>query len=276
MQIKDKIKDAFGKNRQQRLTALALLIIVNVLLTAGVFAYFHSSDFVTNRITAEQTPPEQPLPDERTSVILKEPQWYEKGMEKASAFEPGMTIEKNPYAYNDGESDIYVRIKMTISVEASQNVNLSDENVNNPEIKKLSQTEVRDKILKSLMLSDGKTPLVASVDAGGNIEINHSLFSSKTAVPCDYAVEKDSNDNFTYYFYFVKQAQPAIDTNEMIVLHPNESSAELFNYVDIPIYKKDYLGVFDQEYQITLIAEAVPVKSCNENTVAEYKRVFAN
>ena len=274
MQIKDKLKNAFGKNRQQRLTALALLIIVNVLLTTGVFAYFHSSDFVTNRITAEQTPPEQPLPDERTSVILKEPQWYEKGMEKASAFEPGMTIEKNPYAYNDGESDIYVRIKMTISVEESQNENLNAVTANDSEIRKLSATEVRDRILKSLMLSDGKTPLVATIDSDGEIEINHSLFSSETAVPCDYAVEKESD--FTYYFYFVNQAQTAVDTSEMIVLHPEESSAELFCYVDIPVYKKDYLGVFDQGYEITLIAEAVPVKSCNGNTVAEYKRVFAS
>ena len=36
-----------------------------------------------------------------------------------------------------------------------------------------------------------------------------------------------------------------------------------------------FLGVFDQNYQIQLIAEAVPVESCQNNTVSEYKRVSA-
>ena len=34
--------------------------------------------------------------------------------------------------------------------------------------------------------------------------------------------------------------------------------ADLFDYVAVPIYKEDYLGVFDQPYTITVQAEGIP------------------
>jgi len=115
MQIKDKIKNAFGKNRRQKLTSIASLIIVNVLVAAGVFAYFSSSDAVTNRLSAEHP-----------SVALEEPQWYTKGIRKAEASEPGMTIEKDPYAWNDDDIPIYVRIRMDVSVNTTGKHDLAD------------------------------------------------------------------------------------------------------------------------------------------------------
>ena len=248
--------------KRQILTTISIGFLAISFACIGIFAYLHSEDTVTNRLAAHHP-----------SVALAEPQWYAQGMKKAEASEPGMLIEKNPYAWNDGDIDIYVRIKMEISVTESQNKNLSD-TAEGSEIGKLSAVEVRNKILCALTLNDGKTPLVTSIDNDGNIAINHSMFNCESAEQCDYAVEKV--DDFTYYFYFVKNAvTDNLDSSELIILHPNENSAELFNYVNIPIYKKDYLGVFDQNYQIQLIAEAVPVESCQNNTVSEYKRVSA-
>lgn len=251
-------------NNKIKKSAVLTIATASILITALTMAYFVSSDAVTNRLNAQHP-----------SVELLEPKWYSDGMNLANASEPGMLIDKNPYARNNGKIDIYVRIKMKISVSQSQNKNLS-ENAENPEIRKLSALEVRNRILKSLVLNDKKTLLVNSIDENGNIIINHSLFQCDITPFCDYAVEKAEDDDFTYYFYFVKQSLNSIDNSELIVLHPDECSAELFNYVDIPIYKKDYLGVFDQNYEITLIAEAVPTASCETNTVAEYKRVVTS
>jgi hypothetical protein len=56
----------------------------------------------------------------------------------------------------------------------------------------------------------------------------------------------------------------------MKLVKPQESTKELFNHIDIPVYKKDYFGVFDQPYNITLEAEGVPASNYpNGLTAAE-------
>ncbi len=235
----------------------------SILITALTMAYFVSSDTVTNRLNAQHP-----------SVELLEPKWYSDGMNLANASEPGMLIDKNPYARNNGKIDIYVRIKMQLSVIRSQNQNLASpatpENPN--EIYQLSAEQVRDRILQAIRMKDHSTPLITDIKSNSEIEICHNMFQCDMTDICDYAVEKSEEEN-TYYFYFVKRALSSVEDSELIVLHPDECSAELFNYIDIPILKKEYLGVFDQDYQIILTAEAVPVESCNNNTIAEFKRL---
>ena len=256
MQIKDKIKNAFGKNRRQKLTSIASLVIVNVLVAAGVFAYFSSSDAVTNRLSAEHP-----------SVALEEPQWYAKGMRKAEASEPGMTIEKDPYAWNNGDIPIYVRIKMEIDVGSTRTGNLQGSNaiIEKNEIKNLTDEEMKCRILSALMLENGE-PLFTSIsDTNGSAAENHPDFILHQA----YIDENDTEnkiDKFTYYFYYVDSQE------KLIVLNPKEETTRLFNYMDIPVLKKYYLGVFDQDYSIRLTAEGIPVAAFNEkdNTIENF------
>ncbi len=55
---------------------------------------------------------------------------------------------------------------------------------------------------------------------------------------------------------------------------PYESTMELFQRVDIPEYKKDYLGVFDLPYKITVQAEGIPVGNNAEMLVDDVKAEF--
>ena len=95
----------FHGNKRQMLTATALVFIVYVLLLAGIFSYYHSEDTVTNKYIAKNT-----------SVKLLEPEWDTVGQNKAKASEPGMIIPKNPYARNEGQNNLYIRLKMTLSL----------------------------------------------------------------------------------------------------------------------------------------------------------------
>ena len=105
------IRGFLAKNKRQKLTILAVGFIVYVLALSGIFSYFHGSDAVTNRISAAQG-----------SVTIQEPNWDSTGQYKARASEPGMKIEKDPSGYNNGQVDLYIRLKMTIELS-----NLSNE-----------------------------------------------------------------------------------------------------------------------------------------------------
>jgi hypothetical protein len=73
------------------------------------------------------------------------------------------------------------------------------------------------------------------------------------------------NEKTVYYFYYTGE-----NSDTMKLVKPQESTKELFNHIDIPVYKKDYFGVFDQPYNITLEAEGVPASNYpNGLTAAE-------
>lgn len=79
-----------------------------------------------------------------------------------------------------------------------------------------------------------------------------------------------------YYFYYTNGKKSDENADMMEIVKPNESTKELFNHIDIPIYKKDYLGVFDQPFNITLEAEGIPVGSETTLTVEAAKIHFAS
>ncbi len=239
MQIKDKIKNAFGKNRRQKLTFTASLIIVNVLVAAGVFAYFSSSDAVTNRLTAEHP-----------SIALIEPAWDSEGQYMAKKSEPGMNIPKDPKAYNDGDISEYCRIRMTVTVENDSNPLLAGSEYNRDAKKRLYS------VINAIFWDEDNTEKF--------IEINNDLTINKLNNPnFRLATQNESNleangkydgsRSVTYYFYYTG------GSDTMQVRHPDEETEELFNYVNIPVYKADYLGVFDLKYNIELQAEALPL-----------------
>ena len=225
MQIKDKIKDAFGKNRRQKLTSVASLVIVNVLVAAGVFAYFSSSDAVTNRLSAEHS-----------SVALIEPAWDSKGGAMAHKSEPGMNIPKNPKAKNDSNISEYCRISMTVTASAEECII--------PIVHAICMSE--DVNNRLMILNDNFT-----IKSFGNSAFAYDNNEIKIA---------GNKKSITYYFYYVD------DSGKMQILQPDEETPSLFEFINIPVYKADYYGVFDRKYYITLQAEAVPAVLFEDGT----------
>ena len=219
--------------KRQLITAAAAFFIVYVLLMSGIFSYFHSKDSVTNHMNAKGG-----------SVTIYEPSWDSSGQFKAKASEPGMKIEKDPYGYNNGQSDVFIRLKMTID---TSNYTAKNETyaVNFPDDKSKRTAA----ILSAIKLENGD-PLI-----NGTVTNNPDFIMSAVV----------ENEKTVYYFYYTGE-----NSDTMKLVKPQESTKELFNHIDIPVYKKDYFGVFDQPYNITLEAEGVPASNYpNGLTAAE-------
>jgi hypothetical protein len=219
--------------KRQLITAAAAFFIVYVLLMSGIFSYFHSKDSVTNRMNAKGG-----------SVTIYEPSWDSSGQFKAKASEPGMKIEKDPYGYNNGQSDVFIRLKTTID---TSNYTAKNETyaVNFPDDKSKRTAA----ILSAIKLENGD-PLI-----NGTVTNNPDFIMSAVV----------ENEKTVYYFYYTGE-----NSDTMKLVKPQESTKELFNHIDIPVYKKDYFGVFDQPYNITLEAEGVPASNYpNGLTAAE-------
>lgn len=258
MWLKTFIKEVFQKNKRQKLTLLSALFVLYALEFVGVFSYFRGSDVVTNRFNAKHG-----------SVTIQEPLWNGTGESMARDSEPGMHIPKNPSGVNNGQMNLYIRIKMTIKLEKYSG-NLTGSDQNDGDVGIPSDEKRLKSIVNAIRLDNGENFI--TLNTNGNIK--------------DWTIEKCNNKNFTYdpdnmsdtndelvfYFYYT-----AGDTNGndsvMRMVYPESATAELFQYVEIPIYKKDYLGVFDQKYYIVLQAEGIPAKSFkNAPTIDEYKK----
>lgn len=214
-----------NSGKRQKLTMLFSVFIVYIMLLSGIFAYFQSKDEVTNRFTAPNG-----------AVDIQEPLWDNKGQYKAKASEPGMTIEKNPSGVNTGQVDVYIRLVMTVDASTFNSRNETyDASYHYAESVRVSS------ILDHIKLADGDTFLNAA-----QTETQNTKFVMDTKTDPD-------TGKITYYFYYTGD-----DATQMQIVKPGERTDDLFDHIDIPILKKDYFGVFDQPYDITLIAEGVP------------------
>lgn len=254
----------FHGNKRQMLTAAALVFIVYVLLLAGIFSYYHSEDAVTNKYIAKNT-----------SVKLLEPEWDAVGQNKAKASEPGMLIPKNPYAKNEGQNNLYIRLKMTISLGRF------DSNGRTPEYAADFNNNDRrlNSILNAIKMLNGNTtsPLFGFDNPSAQIE-NWTL--KDECYNLDYYMENKGkrilNDGTTeqvFYFYYVNKPKNG-ENSEMRIVKPQEETAELFDQLEIPVLKKDYLGVFDQSYIINIEAQAVTVNPAESSAVSVQKNNF--
>lgn len=210
----EKLKRIFGKTRRQRFTAVAVFVSAGILLAVGVFAYFNSSDMVTNRFQSGLL-----------SLAIAEPAWDETGKEKAKTSLPGMEIEKDPRGVNDGEGDMYVRIRVTIrTTDAAQDAS---------------------KILQALSFQNVRLWNAAAE--------NNSTNSSFWGV-------KDTKEKNSYLFYYCDTK----NGNKMISVPPSGETAVLFDEVIIPKLKPEYKDTFDHNYTIELVAEGLPVTQFGE------------
>jgi hypothetical protein len=76
-----------------------------------------------------------------------------------------------------------------------------------------------------------------------------------------------------FYFYYVNKPKNG-ENSEMRIVKPQEETAELFDQLEIPVLKKDYLGVFDQNYIINIEAQAVTVNPAESSAVSVQKNNF--
>ena len=231
------VNKMFHGNKRQMITVGAALFIVYVLLLSGIFSYFHSEDAVTNRLDAKSG-----------AVTIQEPAWDSTGQYKAEASEPGMKIEKDPSGYNNGQVDLYIRLKMTIKADI-----FTSKNETYDAGYYYRETDRINAILDQIKLANNNSFLNAERTATANTN-----FIMDTA---------EENGKTVYYFYYTGE-----NADTMKIVKPKESTKELFDHIDIPIYKKDYLGVFDQPYDIILEAEGIPAANYPDGlTVDEAK-----
>lgn len=245
-------------HKRQLMTVLALTVVIYVFAGVGIFSYYQSKDNVTNRISSNNG-----------SVTIYEPRWDSVGQYKAQKSEPGMRIEKDPYAKNDGQIDLYVRLKMTISLGDYEG-NLMD-NVNSDigEVGVPSDLKRFREIIKAIKLEDN-TQFITLNDSSENVgewTVESPTVSGGNFIPgsIDY-----NGSTLTICFYYTK-SDPG---GEMYRLKPEEWTTKLFDHLDIPIYKKDYLGVFDQAYSITVQAEGIPADNYNSLAASDAASEF--
>lgn len=236
------VNKMFHGNKRQMITFAAALFIVYVLLLSGIFSYFHSEDAVTNRLDAKSG-----------AVTIQEPEWDSTGQYKAKASEPGMKIEKDPSGYNNGQVDLFIRLKMTIDAS-----NYTKKNDTYDLTYHYDESYRVNAILDAIKLENNDSFLnVARTDTTNTNFIMDTVSESGKTV---------------YYFYYTGGDKNDQNSDIMKMVKPKESTKELFNHIDIPIYKKDYLGVFDQQYNIILEAEGIPAANYpNGLTVEEAK-----
>lgn len=252
-----------GKKRQM-FTAVAVVFIVYVLLLAGIFSYFHSEDTVTNKYIAQNA-----------AVRLLEPEWDNEGRNKARASEPGMTIPKDPYAKNDGQNNLYIRLKMTLTLgrfDGSGRYSEYESDFDN-DLRRINS------ILNVIEIKDGST-ISKLFGFNENSDIENWTLKDDCYNPYYYMENKgihilnDGTMEQVLYFYYIDKATKYSGTPEMRIVKPGGSTEELFHQLRIPYLKKEYLGVFDQSYNIMLEAQAVAVNTSESAAVAVQKNNF--
>lgn len=257
------INRLFHGNKRQMLTALALVFIVYVLLLAGIFSYFHSEDTVTNTFESQSM-----------AVKLLEPQWDRIGKNKAKASEPGMTIPKDPYAVNEGQNNLYIRLKVTVSLGQFNSENRSDEY----EAEFNDNTRRINSILNVIQFKDGNTfkPLFEWADT--DVDIKNRTLKNDCGHP-DFYMEKnelnklnDGTAERVFYFYYIESKDG--ENSALKAVGPQEHTSVLFDRITIPEFKIDYLGVFDQNYDIAIVAQTIPAEEGESAAVSVQRNKF--
>lgn len=178
-------------------------------------------------------------------IQLMEIRWEETGKEDAGKLQPGMVVEKDPCVYNSGDADVYVRMKLLIL------------NGNGEEIMSSSDSEEIDRyvaILEALYCKSGDTLA------------DHALFNvSENAY-------SSGNTAFEYkdgWFYYKTDG-------EYTVLKPGTATPTLFDCIKIPELKAEYNGVFDSDFKIEAVAQAVSAEYDADEVMSAFTDLYDN
>ena len=264
MQFRAAVKNTFMNNRRQIITVAAAFFIMLALLLTGIFSYYHSEDTVTNTFKSENL-----------GVKLLEPEWDRVGQSKARASEPGMTIPKDPCAVNSGQGRLYIRLKMTVSLGKFNAEGKSPEYAAD-----LSGSARRmNSVLNAIEIKNGNTAAPLFDWSRKTGEIGSWVLADDCQNPEFYMVNagaetlNDGTYEQTFYFYCITGVKDG-ENSVLKTIGAGERTGELFDQITVPVYKKDYLGVFDQSYNITLEAQAIPAEAGASATVSAQKSKF--
>mgnify|MGYP006916038945 CR=1 FL=1 len=281
--VRERFAGLFKDKKQRRRSMFVILsFVLYAVVITMIFAYYSSTDTVTNHISGKNI-----------GLELYEPEWDTKGVFLAEKSEPGMTIPKDPYAVNTGEMDEVVRLKLEITLdESTAQLPSGNDNIEGM-ITAATDDERKIAILKSILFSDD-TPLVtiapyeSQTESGNNIKVDDSQGSSyfMSYNGSGFLIEdaSTSSNKFVLYFYYIGDnhiggtegyTEFTRAETTMEILKPGEATPRLFNKLVYPIYKKDYLTVFDQGYDIKISAEGIPVKEFGSRpvTVEVFKQI---
>ena len=276
-----------NKKKQKNLLILILTFSLYAFVISRIFAYYSSSDEVTNRISGKNI-----------GLELYEPEWDAVGSALAKKSEPGMTIPKDPYAKNTGQMDEVVRLKLEIRLDETTAKLPSGNGQHDNMLQIATDTERKIAILCSILYDDDSS--VFEIEKTSIQTANGNHIPVKGEDKGSYFVKyKDSNflieevsgsgsESFDFYFYYIGNNYIGgtsgyegytRENTVMEILAPNEMTPKLFNKLVYPIYKKDYLTVFDQKYTINVYAEGILCKDFDERqlpyTVENFKRIAA-
>ena len=241
MQLNAFAKKALSGRKRQRITVLSAAFIVYVMLLSGIFAYFHSEDTVSNRLEGKSG-----------SVTIQEPGWDSLGHDKAKAMEPGMKIEKDPSGVNNGQVDVFIRLKMTVDLKDFDETGKTQEYIDNFKDNYDPDTNSKNAERSARRLNN----ILSAIKLADGTEFLNGSFTNNDNFIMDTVTDTDTGKT-VYYFYYTGG-----DTGQkMKAVKPGESTTALFDHLYIPIFKKDYLGVFDQKFEINLTAEGIPVSA---------------
>lgn len=196
-----------------------IIFLCSLLVIGFTLAYFSYTDIVTNKHSAK-----------RLKIELLEPAWYtDTGMEAAKKQVPGMTITKDPHVYNKSEAKVYVRMKLEI---LDKDGKIITDKTNKTKIaaylKSIYFIDKKDNKKKELFVFDTTDPTTPVSSQNSNFE-----YSSKDG-----------------WFYYKKE-------NVYTELDAKSSTPNLFDEIHIPILKSEYNGIFDGNYTIKVIAQAI-------------------
>ena len=202
------------------------MLIAGLLLCVGSLAYFTSHDEVTNTVNAKMP-----------SIALYEPKWDSEGAKMAQKAVPGMEIPKDPYIYNNSEAEVYVRMKVEITVDGT-----------------------------TLNATDALYQKIISY-----IYYNYNFDEETGNLFYDTESGKYNNPDFNYYdgyFYYARG-----DTCKALESH--KATSKLFDCIKLPVKKTDFNnGIFDKKFTIKVIAEGVSTAVVDDPTVAECAKQF--
>ncbi len=261
------------------------------------FSFFTSTDKVSNRLLSKNI-----------GLELFEPAWDAGGKTMAAASEPGMVIPKDPYAKNSGEMDMLVRLRLELRLAPGD----SQQPQGDTYIKPANETERKLAILKALLDDKDNTVLTVTPatddSAKGNATVvtgqdgnryylryNNTKTDSNENEYSSFLIESNEeagSESFDLNFYYIAGnpiggvGQYVYDDDnlpleaehtQMAVLKPGVGTPKLFSGLVCPIYKKDYLTVFDQSYTINVYAEGILLKEFEEKgipgTIENFKQL---
>ncbi len=223
-------------NKKQAAVVSGLVFAIGLLICGLSIAFFSNRDVVTNQQKAKEI-----------TIRLMEPEWKETGEAKAAKLEPGMVIEKDPYVLNESEDDVYIRMKIVIKGR--------DENAEYGEL--TADSERCQAIWKAIYCKTSGTGGGTEGDTDGICLLDENGVSQ--------------NPDFVYengWFYYKK----AGETDVYTMVASGESTTRLFDNLQIPVLKKEYNGIFDTDFQIEVIAQAVSGASARGTETEEEKK----